>query len=104
MLNESIEDYFHYLQIERGLSDNTLTSYRRDIEHYSRYVSKVIQKSTWNAVSRSDIVGFLHILRDDGKSSSTIARTISSIRSFHQFLIREQLTHHDPTVHIELPR
>src|SRR5690625_3590063 len=104
MLNDVKEDFFHYLQIERGLSENTLKSYKRDLNQYIQYIDKVIQKTTWEIINRSDIIGFLHMLKDDGKSASTIARVISSIRSFHQFLIREQITHQDPSLHIEIPR
>lgn len=103
MLNDAFEDFFHYLQIERGLSDNTLQSYRRDLIQYQKYIDKVIQKSHWHSVYRTDIVGFLHMLKDSGKSSATISRAISSIRSFHQFLTREQIVDHDPSLHIETP-
>ena len=47
---------------------------------------------------------YLEHLRENGKSSRTIARHISSIRSFHQFLLREKITDHDPTVHLEMPQ
>lgn len=104
MLTYAFEDFFHYLQIERGLSDNTLQSYKRDLKQYVKYIDKVIQKSSWDAVNRSDIIGFLYMLKDGGKSSATIARTISSIRLFHQFLIREQLVNQDASIHIETPK
>lgn len=104
MLKHVLEDFFHFLQIERGLAENTLKSYRRDLEQYIQYIDKVSQKSSCESIVRSDIIGFLHMLKDDGKSSSTIARCISSIRSFHQYLIREQIASHDPSLHIEIPR
>ncbi|MFP3489432.1 tyrosine-type recombinase/integrase, partial [Staphylococcus sp. SIMBA_130] len=43
-------------------------------------------------------------LKDSGKSTATITRHVSSIRSFHQFLIREQIVTHDPSLHIETPK
>ncbi|HLR40162.1 MAG TPA: site-specific tyrosine recombinase XerD [Virgibacillus sp.] len=104
MLTPAFEDFFHYLQIERGLSDNTLLSYKRDLRQYVQYIDRVIRKSTWEDVNRSDIIGFLYMLKDDGKSAATIARAISSIRLFHQFLIREQLVNQDPSIHIETPQ
>lgn len=104
MLKSSFEDFVHYLQVERGLSDNTLKSYKRDLNQYMLYVQKVNQKIKWDDVGRSDITGFLYKVKDDGKSAATIARLISSIRSFHQFLVREQLLNHDPSIHIETPK
>lgn len=104
MLTHAFEDFFHYLQIERGLSENTLKSYRRDLKQYTLYINKVMQKSDWQTVTRSNIIGFLHLLKDDGKSAATIARSTSTIRLFHQFLIREQIVDQDPSLHIETPR
>ncbi|WP_156289286.1 site-specific tyrosine recombinase XerD [Oceanobacillus salinisoli] len=104
MLNHPLEDYFHFLQIEKGLSDNTLKSYKRDLRDYKLYIEKVAQKSSWESVGRNDIIGFLYMLKDSGKSSATISRHISSIRSFHQFLVREQLVQQDASLHIETPR
>lgn len=104
MLTDAFNDFFHYLQIERGLSENTLKSYGRDLNQYHRYIDKVVQEKSWEMIRRDDIIGFLHMLKDDGKSAATIARAISSIRLFHQFLIRERLVDHDPSLHIETPQ
>lgn len=104
MLTYALEDFFHYLQIERGLSDNTLKSYKRDLTNYSKYIEKVLEKEKWEVVVRNDIIDFLGTLHDDRKSTATISRAISSIRSLHQFLIREQMTTHDPSLHIETPK
>ncbi|WP_106497344.1 site-specific tyrosine recombinase XerD [Lentibacillus sp. Marseille-P4043] len=104
MLASTLEDFFHYLQIERGLSNNTLKSYKRDLNQYQQYMEKVIQKTSWESVVRSDIIGFLYMLKDDGKSAATLARAISSIRLFHRFLISEQIVTHDASLHIETPK
>lgn len=103
-LASELEDFFHFLQIERGLSENTLTSYKRDLRHYVQYIKTNTQQSDWNDVERHDIITFLYHEKDKGKSSATIARSISSIRSFHHFLLREQITKHDPSEHIETPK
>lgn len=104
MLTYALDDFYHYLQIERGLAANTLMSYKRDLTNYSKYIEKVLEKTIWETVVRNDIIDFLHTLHDDGKSPATIARAISSIRSLHHFLIREQITSHDPSLHIENPK
>ncbi|WP_249871922.1 site-specific tyrosine recombinase XerD [Oceanobacillus saliphilus] len=104
MLKYAIEDFFHFLQIERGLSDNTLHSYGRDLKHYTNYIEKSVKKQSWDKVTRKDIMGFLYILKDEGKSTSTITRHVSSIRAFHHFLIREQIATSDASLHIETPK
>ncbi|HLR01395.1 MAG TPA: site-specific tyrosine recombinase XerD [Virgibacillus sp.] len=103
-LVSELEDFFHFLQIEKGLSENTLTSYRRDLRQYIQYIKTNTHHSNWNDVKRNDIITFLYHEKDIGKSAATIARSISSIRSFHQFLIREQITDHNPSEHIETPK
>lgn len=104
MLASALEDFFHYLRIERGLSENTLTSYKCDLKQYVHYMEKVAHKSDWESVARNDITRFMYGLKDDGKSASTIARTLSSIRLFHRFLVGEQMITHDASLHIETPK
>ncbi|HLR73567.1 MAG TPA: site-specific tyrosine recombinase XerD [Pseudogracilibacillus sp.] len=103
-MRHELEDFFHYLQIERGLADNTLISYRRDLEKYMQFMQKEKGFSNWNEVERYDIVAYLQQLKIARKSTATISRTISSIRTFHQFLIREQIIQHDASIHIETPK
>nr|WP_255723342.1 site-specific tyrosine recombinase XerD [Sporosarcina sp. ACRSL] len=98
-----MEDYIHFLKVERQLSQNTVASYKRDLSDYLRQLEKAGIKSI-DSIDRSAILQYLHRLQDQGKSSRTIARHISSIRSFHQFLLREKVTTQDPTVHLEMPK
>lgn len=101
---EAILDYLHFLQVERQLSTNTLSSYRRDLESYIEHIHNVQAVQSLKAIERSHILIHLEVLRGEGISARTIARHISSIRSFHQFLLREKLTDTDPTVHLEMPQ
>ncbi|WP_286927094.1 MULTISPECIES: site-specific tyrosine recombinase XerD [Lysinibacillus] len=99
----AIEDYIHFIQVERQLSDNTLASYRRDLETYVSFLQEVEAMSDFRKVERTIILRHLEQLRMQGKTSRTVARHISSIRSFHQFLLREKRAETDPTVHLEMP-
>lgn len=102
-MQEQITDYLHYLTIERGLSENTKKSYQRDLLQYLSFLEK--QKITdWQEVDRFTVVSFLQELKEDGKSSATIARMITSLRRFHQFLRQERITDHDPMQHIDSPK
>lgn len=99
-----IKDFIHYLLVEKGLSKNTLISYERDLKGYIHYIQSVENMNSLQEVQRFQIVHFLGFLKDQGKSSKTIARHIASIRSFHQFLLREKVVDHDPSVHIDRPK
>lgn len=103
-MKDAVADYLHFLRVERQLSDNTLTSYERDLKAYIKDVSKVQGLTTLKEVERIHILSHLQSLKTAGKSSRTLARHISSIRSFHQFLLREKVSDSDPTVHLEMPQ
>ncbi len=104
MLTESLEEFLHYLRIERGLAKNTLISYERDLIVYIDYLTNKTNVKKWNDVERSHILKFLHHLNDNGKSTASITRMTSTLRSFHQQLIREKITDHDATLHIDTPK
>lgn len=103
-MQDAVEDFLHFLIVERGLSKNTIDSYRRDLKQYINYLIENKKLTSWSDVRRNNIVEHLYQLKDKGRTSSTIARNIASIRSFHQFLIREHVSEHDPSVHIDSPK
>ena len=103
-IQDAIADYIHFLRVERQLSENTLQSYKRDIKDYSKNIFETQQLETFDNIDRFHIMQYLQSLRNKGISARTASRHISSIRSFHQFLLREKRCDHDPTVHIEMPK
>jgi len=100
---EQIEDYLHFLTIERGLSLNTRSSYERDLKQYYTFV-QTKQITSWQQIDRYTILAFLEQLKKENKSTATITRMISSLRRFHQFLRQERHTDHDPMQHIDTPK
>ncbi|WP_449536832.1 site-specific tyrosine recombinase XerD [Ferdinandcohnia sp. Marseille-Q9671] len=103
-MEDQVKDYLHYLVVERRLANNTVMSYERDLKTYYAYLTKVESITSFNEVSRLQVIHFLKYLKEQGKSSKTLARNIASIRSFHQFLFREKVTTHNPTEQIETPQ
>ncbi|MBM7693185.1 integrase/recombinase XerD [Peribacillus deserti] len=103
-MQDQVRDFLHFLTVEKGLSHNTIISYERDLKSYLKFLVNVEQIQDWNSCQRAGIIHFLSHLKGQGKSSKTLARHIASIRSFHQFLLREKAADHDPSVHIESPQ
>lgn len=101
-LRFALQDYLHYLKVERQLADNTIVSYRRDLTAYVGWAAENYGET--ERIDQQGILDYLHGLKEEGKSSRTLSRHISSIRSFHQFLLRDQVLKTDPTVHLELPK
>ncbi len=98
-----IEEYLKFIQIEKGLSENTIGAYRIDLKKYQLYMQE--QKIAHiGFIDRQTIQECLGSLIDQGASAKSIARFISTIRSFHQFALREKYAAKDPTVLIETPK
>jgi integrase/recombinase XerD len=103
-MEDHLKDFMHYLIVEKRLAQNTIMAYERDLKNYLHYLKKGEAVLSLNEVNRVHIVQFLGFLKDQGKSSKTVARHIASVRSFHQFLLRDKATNQDPSVQIEIPR
>ncbi|MEL3710276.1 site-specific tyrosine recombinase XerD [Staphylococcus borealis] len=98
-----IEEYLKFIQIEKGLSENTIGAYRRDLKKYHIYMQEN-KIAHIDFIDRQTIQECLGHLIDQGASAKSIARFISTIRSFHQFALREKYAAKDPTVLIETPK
>ncbi|WP_238482664.1 site-specific tyrosine recombinase XerD [Lederbergia galactosidilytica] len=104
VVQDEMQDFIHFMTVEKGLSQNTIVSYKRDLKRYLEYLQQVEQLQALNDVTRIHIIQFLGFLKKEGKSSKTLARHIASIRAFHQFLLRDRVVDHDPSVHLETPK
>lgn len=104
MLNSSaLEDYLVFLKIEKGLSLNTVESYKRDITHYLTYLKKYAIED-WEEIDRYILLSFFSDERKSEKSDNTIIREFSSLRKFHQFLKQEGYTSEDPMLYVQTPK
>ena len=101
-MEKHIKLFLEFLQNDKILSENTLQSYKRDIIQFQNYLDT--NKIDYIQVSKSDIENYLVHLQDLNKKTSTISRNLASIRSFYQFLLRNQELTDDPTEGIQSPK
>ena len=101
-MEKQVKLFLDFLKDDKKLSDNTLQSYRRDIEQYEKYVSD--NKINYLKVTEETILEYMEYLREENKKESTISRSLASIRSFYQYLIRVKKVKKDPTMTIESPK
>ena len=101
-MEKQVKLFLDFLKDDKRLSDNTLQSYRRDIEQYEKYVSD--NKINYLKVTEETILEYMEYLREENKKESTISRSLASIRSFYQYLIRVKKIKKDPTMTIESPK
>lgn len=87
MTNYLIE-YEMYITTELGLSKNTCDNYLKDNEDYLKYLMKYRNVSDPKDISANDIRSYLVTLKRKNLTSSSISRKLSSIKSFHSFLVK----------------
>lgn len=98
-----IDHYLEYLAIERGLSMNTISSYRRDLRKLRQFVEEERDTDLLDA-HQETIVSFVSFMRRNGASPKSVGRTISAVRGFYRYLVTVKHIQTDPTVNIESPR
>jgi integrase/recombinase XerD len=104
------ERYLDHLVVERGLSENTLAAYRRDLRRYIAFLDRRRVRRP-DAVEEATIRSFVASLSasthgPEGKPyrAASVARALSAVRSFHRFLLREGITERDPAAVVPQPR
>src|SRR5215210_8396814 len=94
--------YLDHLMVERGLADNTLAAYRRDLERYLAFLAKRgiddlagVDASTVRAFVAS-VSASTHGPDGEPYRATTVSRMLSAVRMFHRFAVRESLAEDDP--------
>ncbi|RVU71838.1 MULTISPECIES: site-specific tyrosine recombinase XerD [Lactobacillus] len=101
-LDSQIEDYLRFSQVERGLSNNTITAYRQDLTEFLDFLNEE-DFNTW-PTEATDIDAFLARQKDLNKATSSISRMISSLRKFYQWLARQNIQKLNPMIEIDPPK
>ncbi len=95
--------FFDYLSVEKGLSENTILAYRRDLAHYYAFLKK--QNFTdWKLVTRAQIMKFLDSEGIRGLDSASVSRALVTVKLFHRFLTQERYVESDITSVLESPK
>jgi integrase/recombinase XerD len=102
-MKELIDIFLNYLSVERGLSRNTISSYRKDLQFYTDFL-KQKNIGALSKITKNDITNFMLNQKDKGVSVNSVARRLAAIRMFHRFLVRERILKTDPSNLIETPK
>lgn len=98
--NQVIDSYLDAIWMEKGLSDNTLDSYRRDLSLYNQWLQT--QELSLLMANKAEILAYL--ASRDNRSPRSTARLLSCLRGFYQYQLRESVLSVDPTLDIESPK
>ncbi|MFZ5641813.1 MAG: site-specific tyrosine recombinase XerD [Bacillota bacterium] len=98
-----VDEFIHYLAVERGLAENTMDSYHRDLANYHEFLAREkimdIQKTT-----KTHVMAYLLSLQKSDRATATISRHLAALKSFYHFLLRERRIDKDPTANLESPK
>ncbi len=98
-----VQNYINFLENEKGLSNNTMQSYRRDILQYLAYLERLNIKN-FAKTNETTIITYLMYLQKKGRATSTISRSLASLRSFYQYLNKLNMIKNNPTENLETPK
>lgn len=101
-MHAAIESFLEMMSAERGATDNTLESYRRDLETATDFLSA--RKVRLASASSDDIRACLDDMSVQGFAASSQARRLSSLRQFFRFLYTEGMRQDDPTGILDTPK
>ena len=99
-MEELIQEYSDYLRIEKRNSPHTISAYRHDLKKFSDELSEKLVDS----VTTADIRKFLITLKNEGLSAASISRSLSSIKSFFNYLCRDKHLQNNPAETLESPK
>jgi len=106
-LVRAVRTYLDHLVVERGLAENSVKSYRRDLRRYLGYLDSV-GVSDLDQITEQTVSGFLMALREGDRehqplSATSAGRTVVAVRGFHKFAVRDGLATTDPSVGVRPP-
>jgi integrase/recombinase XerD len=97
-----LQVFLEFLSVEKGLSSNTIQSYARDLVKLFRFLRK--ERASWMKADEEGLVRFIHHQSRAGLSPRSMARLISSIKSFYNFLVLDGMIKKNPAVNLSSPK
>ena len=97
-----ISSFLMHVRVEKGLSANTISAYKRDLCKFEEFARK--RKLTVESVGRDDLVDFLAGLYRQKLESRTVARQLVTLRNFFRFAQIQELIPEDPSINLESPK
>ncbi len=101
-ITSTISSFLTHVKVEKGLSSNTVSAYRRDLVKFDVFAQK--RKLALEGVTRDDLVDFLAGLYRMNLESRTVARHLVTLRNFFRFAQTQELIATDPSINLESPK
>ena len=98
------KDFLKILKIEKGLAENSILSYKRDLAKYHAFIENRQRIDNIANVSQRNLRAYVRYLNAENISPNSIKRAISCIRNYHQFLVSEGIMDNNPVLQIDTPK
>jgi integrase/recombinase XerD len=102
-MNQLLDQFLHYLVVEKGLSRNTIEAYSHGLNRFLDHLRKKGIRE-WARVGKFEVRAFLLFLKRRGLSTKSVVRNLVAIRTFFKFLIQEGLLEFNPVEELESPK
>jgi len=103
-MRELLTKYFNHLLIERGVAQNTLESYGRDLRRFIFFIEESKKITDINEVTPEVIVEYLVRIKNEGLAANSMNRSLAALRGFYKYLLREKIIIETPLANIELAK
>ncbi len=103
MLKVNLKEYIYYLKITKNLAKNTIISYQRDLEEYLDFIETNYEIKNPNQIEKKHVDNYIRSCTRKKVSPKTITRKISSIHSFHKYLLSEKIVDRDIIAKVKKP-
>lgn len=100
MNTQILSEYLEFLEIEKGLAENTLEAYRRDLSSFFEFIKDI----EINKIQRTQINTYIRNLHEKKYSATSVMRKIASLRGFFKWACANNITLNDPTLTLEQPK
>ena len=101
-MEKQIKSFLEFLKTEKKMSLNTLQSYERDVIQFNRYLDE--NKLNYSKINQDDLKDYLKHLQEIGKKTSSVSRSLASIRSFYQYAVKNKKAKINPTENVQAPK
>lgn len=99
-MNDLIDLFLRYQNLERNASPNTIAAYRRDLEQFIRFVTRNPSITNWDNIDRMNVREYLSSLADAEQRKGTMARKSAALRSFFKFCVKRGHLKRNPMVNM----
>ena len=89
-LDEAIDSYLAFAALEKGLAENTLGGYERDLKQFASFAESRGGFASLDGIDERVVSDWIYALSDQGISNASLCRKLSSLRMFNAYLLREE--------------